>query len=148
MRLQAQSVDSQPNKKPKKTGGKGSVALLKNSKQFGCVFQDIGPPKSKSILRKGTKSLGLKRSVHFSKGALRHVKNSDRSPYASKFEGRFQERCARRDAWKMAKGILNLKEKDKATFYSSSDVWRPAAPSSTIPGKDNLLSVLGLQSTC
>ena len=27
-------VDSQPNKKPKKSGGKGSVALLKNSKQL------------------------------------------------------------------------------------------------------------------
>ena len=46
-------VDSQPDKKPKNTGCKGSVALLKNSKQLGCVFQDFKPPKSKSILRKG-----------------------------------------------------------------------------------------------
>ena len=28
-------VDSQPNKKPKKSGGTGSVALLKNSMQLG-----------------------------------------------------------------------------------------------------------------
>ena len=28
-------ADSQPNQKPKKTGGKGSVAILKNSKQVG-----------------------------------------------------------------------------------------------------------------
>ena len=39
-------VDSQPSKKPKKSGGKGSVALLKNSKQLGCVFQDMGPKRS------------------------------------------------------------------------------------------------------
>ena len=47
-------VDSQRNKRPKKNGGKGSVALLKNSRHFGCVFQDVGPPK----LRKGTKFWG------------------------------------------------------------------------------------------
>ena len=40
-------VDSQPNKKQKKNGGKGSVALWKNSKQFVCVFQDVEPSKSK-----------------------------------------------------------------------------------------------------
>ena len=34
-----------------------------------------------------------------------------------------QERCARRDAWKMSKSILKLKEKDRATFYSPSEVW-------------------------
>ena len=36
-------VDSQPSKKPKERWwkGKGSVALLKNSKLMGCVFQDI-----------------------------------------------------------------------------------------------------------
>ena len=34
-------VDSQPKKKPKKSGGKGSVALLIESKPLGCVFQDF-----------------------------------------------------------------------------------------------------------
>ena len=38
--------------KTKVTGGKGFVAILKNSKQLGCVFQDLEPPKSNSILRK------------------------------------------------------------------------------------------------
>ena len=61
-------VDSQPDKKPKKTGGKKSVAPLKNSTQLGCVFQDVQLPKSNAILRKGTKSLGPLRSVQFSKG--------------------------------------------------------------------------------
>ena len=32
-----------------------------------------------------------------------------------------QERCARGDAWKLAKKIYKLKEKDKATFHSPSD---------------------------
>ena len=34
-------VDSRPSKKPKKSGGKGSVGLLNHSKQMGCVFQDF-----------------------------------------------------------------------------------------------------------
>ena len=62
--------------KPKKSGGKGSVALLEISKQLGCVFQDFEPSKSKSILRKGMKFLGPKRSVYFSKGT-RHAKNRE-----------------------------------------------------------------------
>ena len=67
-------VDSQPNKKPKKTGGKGSVALMMNSKQLGCVFQDVEPPKSEFILPKVPHFLGRKRSKHFSNGTLRNVK--------------------------------------------------------------------------
>ena len=47
-------VDSQSDKKPKKNGEKGSVALLKKSKQLGCVFQDVESAKSKPNLRKGT----------------------------------------------------------------------------------------------
>ena len=64
-----ESFASQPNKwhAPKK----GSVALLKNSKQLGCVFQDVGRPKSKPILRKVTQFLGPKSSVHHSKGTVR-----------------------------------------------------------------------------
>ena len=126
-----------------------------NSKQMGCVFQDLDSPKSKSFLRKVPKSLGPKRSVHFSKGTLRHVrireiKNSsqgdirhsephERSPYASKFEERSQEetlqreRCARRDAWEMTKNVHKLKEKDKATFFSPSEVCSLPASSSTKP---------------
>ena len=67
-------IDNQPNKKPKKSGGKGSVAFLKNSKQLGCVFQVVECSKSKSSLRNGTQSLGPKRSVHVSEGTVFHVK--------------------------------------------------------------------------
>ena len=66
-----------------KIGGKGSVALLKNSRQFGCVLQDVGPPKSNSISRKGTKFLGPQRSVQLSRGASRRMKTRERKgPYA------------------------------------------------------------------
>ena len=42
-----------------------------------------------------------------------------------------QERCARRDTWEMAKGILKLKEKEKTKFFSLSDVWCLPAPSAS-----------------
>ena len=71
-------ADSQPNKRPKKDCGKGSVAFLENSTQLGYVFQDIEPPKCNSIFRKGTKSYGFKRSVRFSKGTLFTTKDVDR----------------------------------------------------------------------
>ena len=77
------------------------------------------------------------RRVQFSEATLRHanirestgpslrviqVKNPhQRSPYALKFEDRQeetprQERCARGDAWRMARSILKLKEEDKTNF--------------------------------
>ena len=67
-----------PDKRPKKNGGKDSVALLRNSRQRSCVFQDNEPPKSFSILRRAQHPLEPKRSVHFSKGASRHMKIRDR----------------------------------------------------------------------
>ena len=52
-----------------------------------------------------------------------------RSRYAVKFEDRSpgetarQERCARGDAWELAKKIFKLTNEDKATFYSPSEEW-------------------------
>ena len=40
-----------------------------------------------------------------------------------------QERYAREVAWKMARCILELKEKHKTTFFSPSENWCPPAPS-------------------
>ena len=45
-------VDEQPSKKSKMNDDKSAVALLKITRQLGCVFQDKEPPKSLSILRK------------------------------------------------------------------------------------------------
>ena len=58
-----------------------------------------------------------------------------RSPYAVKFEDRSQEeterqeRCARGDAWRLAKKIHMLKETDKTTFFSPTNEWSLPAPS-------------------
>ena len=124
-------VRSQPNKKPKKTGGTGT---------FFCFVEELHATRQgyRAAEVKGTKSLRRKRSVQVSEGTLRPVKireikgpsqgfiqRSDpheRSPYAAKIENRSeeetlkQERCARRVAGKMAKSIHMLKEKDYATY--------------------------------
>ena len=50
-----------------------------------------------------------------------------RSPNAPKFEDRsqeeteWQEQGAREAAWKLAKSVLKLKEKNRATFFSPSE---------------------------
>ena len=51
----------------------------------------------------------------------------ERSPNAPKFEDRsqeeteWQEQGAREAAWKLAKSVLNIKERDRATFFSPSE---------------------------
>ena len=62
-----------------------------------------------------------------------------RNPNAPKFEDRsqeeteWQERCAREAAWRLAKNILNLKEKHEAAFFSLSENWCLPAPSNLKP---------------
>ena len=144
-------LEGQPGNKLEYDGDKSAVAILKNVRQLGCVFQDIEQPKSSSILRKGPKVLGPIRRVQVSKATQRHANIREsrgpslgviqlenprqRSPYVVKFEDRSQkdterqQRCARGDAWRMAKSILKIKEKDKATFLSLTEVWCLPAPS-------------------
>ena len=50
-------VDEQPSKRYKKNGDKSTVAILKITRQLGCVSQDMEPPKSSSILRKRSNML-------------------------------------------------------------------------------------------
>ena len=66
-------VEDQSSKKRENDGDKGAVAILKDARQLGCVFQDIQPPESSSIFRKSPKVLGPIRRVQFSKAALRHT---------------------------------------------------------------------------
>ena len=56
-------VEEQPSKRSRKNGDKSAVAILKrneqdayssSTRQFGCVSQDMEPPKSSSILRKSS----------------------------------------------------------------------------------------------
>ena len=152
-------VDEQPSKRSKKNGDKSTVAMLKKNeqnhrterpvvyacspmtRQLGCVFQDMEPPKSSSILRKSSDTRKPIRCVKFTKAVVRHANIRDqnpslgmicpsephqRDPNAPKFEDRsqeeteFQELCAREAAWRLAKSVPKLKEKNKAAFFSPS----------------------------
>ena len=80
--------------------------------------------------------------VKFTEAIARHTKIRDqnpslgkicpgephqRSPNAPKFEDRsqeeteWQEQGAREAAWRLAKSVLKIKEKNKATFFSPSE---------------------------
>ena len=96
-----------------------------DTRQFGCVFQDMKPPKS--ILRKGTDMPRPIQRVKFTKAIARHTKirhqnpslgficpgePHERSPNAPKFEDRsqeeteWQEQGAREAAWKQTKNVF------------------------------------------
>ena len=144
-------VDEQPSKKSKKNGDKIAVAMLKNTRQLGCVCQDM---ESTTTLRKSANILKPIRCVQFKKTVLRHSNIRDtkpslgvicpgdphqRNPNAQKFEDRSQEeterqeRYAREAAWKMARCILKLKEKNETTFFSPSEKRCLPAPSTIKP---------------
>ena len=106
------------------------MAILKNTRQWDCVSQDMEPPKSSSILRKSSNVRKPIRCVRFTKAVLRHANIRDqnpslgviwsgephqRNPNAPKFEDRSQEETewreqgAREAAWKLANNILKTK---------------------------------------
>ena len=145
-----QKKDADLGKRSKNNGDKSAVALLKKTRQLGCVFQDMEPPKSSSILLKSSNILKPIRCVRFTEAVLRHANIRDqnpslgmicpgdphqRNPNAPKFgdrpqeETEWQELCAREAAWRLAKNILKLKEKHKTTFFSPSENWCLPAPS-------------------
>ena len=127
------------------------MAILEDARQLVCLFQDTEPPESLLILRKSTKVLGSIRRVRFTKAAFRQANIRERkgpslgaiqvkivhqrSPYAMKFEDRSQEetqrqeRCARGDARRLANNILKFKDKDKATFFLTTNERCLPAPS-------------------
>ena len=103
------------------------------TRQLGCVFQDMEPPKLTSILRKSSDMQKPIQRVKFTKAIARHTKNRDpnlslglicpvephqRNPNAPKFEDgsqeetEWQEQGAREAARKLAKSVLKLKEQD------------------------------------
>ena len=142
--------------KPLQKGGdKNAVAILTDVRQLGCVFQDTEPLKSFTNLWKGPKILGPNSTstIHKSNAASRRHQrkqttfapgNTSQSSSSSqsdamKFEDRSyeeierQERCACGDAWRLARNILKLKEKDKSTFFSPADEWSLLDPSPIKP---------------
>ena len=133
-------VHEQPSKVKKMT--KVQWFFLSITRQLGCVYQDMEPPKSTTILRKISNVLKPFRCVRFTEVVLRHANIRDqnpslgmicpgelhqRNPNAPKFEDRsqeqteWQERCAREAAWRLAKNILKIKEKHKTPFFSPSE---------------------------
>ena len=112
-----------------------------NTRQLGCVFQDMEPPKLTSILRKCSDMQKPIQLVKFTKAIARRTKIRDqnpslglicpgephqRSPNAPKFEDRsqeeteWQEQGAREAAWRLAKNLIKLKEHERTTFFSPS----------------------------
>ena len=63
-------VDVQPGKRSEKNGDKSAVATLQITRQFGCVFQDMEPPKSTTILRKSSNILKPIRCVRFTEAVV------------------------------------------------------------------------------
>ena len=164
-------VGEQPSKRSKKNGDKSAVAMLEkhesydrtgkpfvcrdtrherhgpvvcnlsNTRQLGCVFQDMEPPKLSSILRKSSDMQKPIQRAQFTKAVARQAYIRDqnrslgmicpgephqRSPNAPKFEDRsqeeteWQEQGAREAAWRLAKIVLKLKEKSKATWRTTN----------------------------
>ena len=133
----------------KKLGQHSSKRRFSDARQWGCVFQDMTPPKS--ILRKSTDMPKPIQRVKFTKAIARHTKIRDqnpslgyicpgapheRSPNAPKFEDQsleeteWQEQGAREAAWKLAKNVFKLKEHERAAFFSSPE--NRCLPASTL----------------
>ena len=133
-------------KKHERYDGTGRPVICDSSKtrQLGCVFQDMEPPKSSSILWKSSGIRKPIRCVKFTKVVARHADIRDqnpslgmicpgephqRNPNAPKFEDRsqeeteWQEQGAREAAWRLATSILKIKEKNRAAFFSPSESW-------------------------
>ena len=112
-----------------------------NTRQLGCVYQNMEPPKSSSF-RKSSDVRKPIRCVKFTKAVARHADIRDqnpslgffcpgephqRSPIAPKFEDRSQEETewqgqgAREAAWRLAKSVLKLKEHERATFLKPEE---------------------------
>ena len=123
-----------------------------DTRQLGCVCQDVEPPKSSSISRKRSNMLKPIRCVRFTRAVARHAKIRDlnpslgmicpgdphqRNPNAPKFEDRsqeeteWQERCAREASWRLAKNIL--KEKIEQHSSPPSEKWCLPSPSTLEP---------------
>ena len=130
------------NEQPQRTGRPVLDAYSSSTRQLGCVFQDMEPPKSSSILRKSSNIRKPIRCVKFTKAVVRHADIRDKNPSlgmicpgdphqrntnAPEFEDRsqeeteWQEQGAREAAWKLAKSVIKLKEKNRATFFSHSE---------------------------
>ena len=85
----------------------------------------LGPIRKIRFTKSTPRQANMQEMKGPSHGKLQVKHPHQRSRCAVKFEDRSQEeterqqRCARSKAWKLAKNIYKLREKDKATFYSA-----------------------------
>ena len=108
----------------------GAVALLKDTRQLGCVLEDMEPPKSSSISRKGAKILKPIRRVRFTKATLRHANiRENKGPSLGEICTGDPHQCPQSCVEVAPKNILKLKEKDKSTLFSPMEDWCLLAPS-------------------
>ena len=108
-----------------RTGRLVKNAYSSTTRQSGCVFKDIEPPKSSSILRKNSDIRKPIQRVKFTEAVVRHVDIRDQNPSLGYIcPGEPHERssnAAREAAWKLAKSVLKFKEHERATFFSPSE---------------------------
>ena len=71
---------AQPSKRSENNGDKSAVAILKSTRQWSCVFQDVEPPKSSSILRKSSNTRKPIRCVRSTEAVVRHANIRDKNP--------------------------------------------------------------------
>ena len=113
--------------------------MLKNYTTIGLRMSRYG-----SILRKSSNIRKPIRRVRFTKAVVGHANICPGDPHqcnpnAPTFEDRsqeeteWQERCAREAAWRLAKNILKVKEKDETAFFSPSENRCLPAPSTLKP---------------
>ena len=122
--------------------------MLKSTRQLGCVFQDMEPPKSSSTLRRSSDIRKPIRCVKFTKAVVRHADIRDQNPSLGmicpgdlhqrntnppKFEDRSQEETDCEAAWRLTISVLKLKEKHRTAFFSPSEKWCLPAPSNLKP---------------
>ena len=121
-----------------KLGQNSSKRQFSDARQLGCVFQEMKPPKSSSILRQSSDMRKPILRVKFTKAVARHAYIRDqnpslgyicpgephqRSPHAPKFgdrsqeETEWQERSAREALWKLSKSVFKLKKKNKVLTF-------------------------------
>ena len=136
-----------------KLARRSSQRRSSDTRQLGCVYQEMTPPKS--LLRKSSDMQRQIQRVKFTKAIARHTKIRDQNPSlgyicpgephqrssnAPKFEDRsqeeteWQEQGAREAAWKLAKNVFKLKEQERAAFFSPSE--NRCLPASTLKSEE------------
>ena len=115
-----------PTEKSTKSGGKGSVAMLKESIHLGCVSQVYLPRKSIIWDRiavkfsKGTwHHIKIRRRKGASRGIIQKCNPHERSPCAPKFEEKHRKKPCTKKAWDLAKNVYKLKKQGEGyVLYS------------------------------